>query len=139
MSHTDLEDDPTIRDECELLRRVPIKPAVHIIWDDNQKRWRPSSASFQDHPNGTPMSIVLRDELENAGRNLDEVLIGHDDFALAAITAGTARENQQRVARDPLPEEPAHGLVIGKKKKAKREMAKVAQWVIAPTGLTPLT
>lgn len=132
MNHTDLEDDPTIRDECDLLRRIPVKPDVNIIWDDNQKRWRPSSASFKDHPNGTPMSIVLRDELENADRNPDEVLIGHDDFALAAITAGIARENQQCIARDPLPDEPAHGIVIGEKKKASKKMAKVAQWVIAP-------
>lgn len=136
MDHADLDDDPTIRDECELLRRVPINPDVFIVWDDNQGRWRPSSASFKDHPNGTPMSIVLRDELVNAGRDPAEVLINHDNFALAAITAGTAREHQQRVAREPILDEPAHGIVIGEKKKASKKMAKAAQWVIAPE-LTP--
>ena len=137
MDYPDIEDDPTIRDECELLRRVPINPKVNVIWDGNQGRWRPSSASFKDHPNGTPMSIVLRDELDNRGREPSEVLIGHDNFALAAITAGFAREHQQRVAREPLPEEPAHGIVIGEKKKASRKMAKAAQWVLPPDLLPP--
>lgn len=137
MDHTDLEDDLTIRDECELLRRIPVKPDINIIWDANQRRWRPTSASFRDHPNGSPMSIALGDELKKADRNPAEVLIGHENFALAAITAGTARENQQRIVRDPLPEESAHGLVVGKKKKESSRMAKAAHWVIAPDDLAP--
>lgn len=134
-----VEDDPSIRNECELLRRVPLEINVNIIWDDNEKRWRPTSASFRDHPNGTPMSVVLGDELKAAGRNAAEVLIGHSDFVLAAITAGVARSNQQQVARDPLPEEPAHGLVIGEKKKGKNDskLAKAAKWIIAPTEFPP--
>ncbi len=131
------EDDLTISDECGLLRRIPIKPKLNIVWDSNQGRWRPSSASFKDHPNGTPMSIVLGDELDNTGRTPAEILIGHDDFALASITAGFAREQHQQVAREPLPEEPAHGIVIGEKKKASRKMAKAAQWVISPKLSTP--
>ncbi len=114
-----VEDNPSIRNECELLRRIPLKFGLTIVWNDNEKRWRPSSASFRDHPNGTPMSVVLGDELEAAGRDAAEGLIGHSDFVLAAITAGVARSNQQQVARDPLPEEPAHGLVIGEKRKGK--------------------
>jgi hypothetical protein len=137
MAHAELDDDPTIQDSCELLRRIPIKPRVNIIWDGNQDRWRPSSASFNDHPNGTLMSIVLRDELEKAGRDPAEVLIGHDGFALAAITAGFVREQQQRVTREPLPEEPAHGIVIGEKKKSSKKMAKAAQWVIPPDLAPP--
>ena len=78
------------------------------------------------------MSIVLGDELKNAGREPAEVLADHEGFALAAITAKTARENNQSVARDPLPEEPAHGLVIGKKNAASRRMAREAEWVISP-------
>lgn len=132
-----IKDDPSIRDECELLRRVPIKPNLNVVWDSNQGRWRPSSASFKDHPNGTPMSIVLKDELDNAGREPSEILIGLENFAVATITASFARKNQQRVAREPIPEEPAHGIVIGEKKKASRKMAKAAQWVIPPDLLPP--
>lgn len=137
MSYADLEDDPSIRNECELLRRVPCKLNVNLVWDDNENRWRPTSASFGDHPNGTPMSVVLGDELEAAGRDASEVLVGHDNFALAAITASIARDCQQRVARDPLEEEPAHGLVIGEKKRSTRsKLAKAAKWVIAPVNFS---
>ncbi len=135
MNHMGLEDDPSIRDECELLRRIPIKLNVNVIWDDNLKRWRLSSASFKDHRNGTPMSIVPRDDLEQAGRKPEEVLFGHDNFALAAITAENAREYKQKVARDSLPDEPAHGLVIGEKKIASRKMAKAARWIIPPQNV----
>lgn len=132
MDYSNLEDDSTIRDECELLRRIPVKPKLNVIWDDNQSRWRPSSASFRDHSNGTPMSIVLKDELDKTGRDPAEVLIGHANFALASITAGFARNHQQRVAREPRPKEPAHGIVIGEKKKSGKKMAKAATWVIPP-------
>lgn len=134
MTTTYLKDDPSIRNECALLRRIPANSEMHIIWDNNLKRWCPSSASFDDHTDGSPMSVVLGDELDAAGRDAATVLDGHDRFALAAISAGIARRNRQAVARDPLPQEPAHGLVIGRKSKAVRSsMAKAAQWVVAPS------
>ncbi|MCY4041026.1 MAG: hypothetical protein OXF72_07195 [Gammaproteobacteria bacterium] len=134
MNGDGLEDDPSIRDECELLRRVPLKRDVNIVWDDNQRRWRPSSASFQDHPNGSPMSVVLGDALVEAGRSALEVLAGHDGFGLAAIHAGTVRDHQLGVVKDPLPSEPAHGLVTGDKKRRKvsRQLAKLSRWVVPP-------
>lgn len=132
MGQKELKDDLTIRDECHLLRRIPAIAEINVVWDDNLNRWRPSSASFKDHQNGTPMSIVLGDELDRADRHYNEVLIGHDEFALAYITAACARENNQCVARDPIPSEPAHGIVIGKKRSASRKMAKAAEWVIPP-------
>ena len=125
-------DDPSIRDECKLLRRIPITKDF-VVWDDNLNRLRPSSASFRDHPNGSSMSIVLGDDLDDAGRSYSEVLKNHKDFALASITAELARENKQAIVRDPLEEEPAHGLVIGKKRRADSRMAKAAQWIISPT------
>ena len=138
MSVSDFEDDESIRDECELLRRIPLKKNLYIVWDGNEGRWRPTSASFENHPEGSPMSIVLGDKLVAARRDPAEVLQGHESFALAAITAKAARMNHQRVARDPLPEEPAHGLVVGaKNKRTSRRLAKAAKWIIAPPNLTP--
>lgn len=125
-------DDPSIRDECKLLRRIPVMQDF-IVWDHNQGRLRPSSASFRDHRNGTSMSIVLGDDLDSSGRDYSEVLSNHENFALAAITAGLARENNQAVAREPTKEEPAHGLVIGNKRKADKRMAKEAKWIIPPS------
>lgn len=132
MTDHQYEDDQTIHDECFLLRRVINKPDFYIIWDDIRSRWRPSSAAFQDHPNGSDMSVVLGCLLDETGRVYEEVLDGHDDFSLVAFTAQIARENGQRVARDPLPDEPAHGLVIGNKKKASKKIARAANWVVAP-------
>ncbi len=139
MSGAGYEDDESIRDDCELLRRVQVKPEFTVVWDENLGRWRPSSAAFRDHPNGSPMSVVLRDVLEEQNRSLEEVLHGHTGFALAAITAGFARQCHQKIVRDPLPEEPAHAHVVGKKKKASRKMAKQSVWVFAPDLPSPET
>jgi len=70
------------------------------------------------------------------GRTPESVLEGHEGLALAVISAGLARQNKQGVVKDPLPDEPAHAHVIGKKKKASRVMAKASQWVVDP-GLPP--
>lgn len=63
------------------------------------------------------MSIVIGDELDKADRDPAEVLSGHEGFALVSITAGLVREYQQRVARETLDDEPAHGIVIGEKRR----------------------
>ena len=112
-------DDESIAGDVLLLRRVPTKPNVNVVWDDNQARWRPSSASFDNHPNGSPMSVVLSDTLEKLDRPMESALIGHGDgFSLASITAALARDSMQGVAREPTKEEPAHGVVFGKKSKS---------------------
>lgn len=137
MSDADYEDDKSIRDECELLRRVQVRPDISIVLDENLGRWRPSSAAFRDHRNGSPMSVVLRDDLENENRSLEEILHGHEGFALASITAGFARQCNQKIVRDPLPDEPAHAHVIGNKKKVSRKMAKEAVWIFEPNVPAP--
>lgn len=131
---TAYKDDETISNDCLLLRRIPSKPNLNIVWDGNKQCYRPSSASFENHPNGSPMSIVLSDALDESNRPYESVLQGHDSgFSLAAISAGLARQCSQLVTRDPLPEEPAHGLVVGEKPKSVcRKLAKNAQWIIEP-------
>lgn len=81
-------DDATIADEAILLRRIPPR---HLVYDENLMRWRPSSAAFENHPDGSPMSVLLADVLRTSGRNAADALRGHEGFALAAITAGLAR------------------------------------------------
>ena len=54
-----LRDDPTIPDLAELWRRIP---PWHLVKDDNLGRVRPSSAAFDNHPNGSPMSVLLAQE-----------------------------------------------------------------------------
>ena len=123
-------DDPTIADTSALWRRIP---PWHFVFDENLGCVRPSSAAFEDHPDGTPMSVVLGDEVLQTGRPAETVLMGHADFALASFSAGLARQLEQGIARKPLPEEPAHAEVFGKKtKRVRRSFAKHCEWVIPP-------
>jgi hypothetical protein len=125
-------DDPSIEAETSLFRRIP---PPHCVWDNNEQRYRPSSAAFEDDKDGDPMSVCLSSVLATEGREAASVLIGHEGYSLAAITAGFARANAQTVHPQPLPEESSHTLVCGEKRRGgnnapKRKFAKTATWVI---------
>lgn len=131
MGTDEYRDDPTISDDTQLLRRIP---HWHFIEDKNLGQIRPSSAAFDNHLNGSPMSVILADVLTQTGRTPEAILAGHEGFALAAITAGRARECGQGVAREPLPDEPAHAVVFGEKsKRVRRKLAEEARWVVPPS------
>lgn len=69
------------------------------------------------------------------GKGPEDALSGHEDFALASFTAGLARQKKQGVAREPLPKEPAHGVVFGKKTgSVRKNFAKKSVWVIPPAN-----
>jgi hypothetical protein len=130
MPDREYRDDPSITASAELWRRIP---PWHCTFDENLGRWRPSTAAFEDHPDGSPMSVVLADDLKASGRGTDEVLAAYPDFALAAITAGLARECGQIIARDPLEDEPAHAVVVGSKSRAIRKRFSLeCRWVVLP-------
>ncbi len=79
------------------------------------------------------MSVLLAEMVAQTGRGPTDVLVDHEGFALAAITAGLARNCQQGVARDPQPQEPAHAVVVGRKTRAIQSMlAKDSTWIIPP-------
>lgn len=123
-------DDPSIEDGDALWRRIP---PWHQVPDENRGGVRPSSAAFEDHPSGTPMSIHVASDAVAQGYEPKDVLRGHDGFALAAFTARAAREVGQRVAREPLPDEIAHGVVFGKKTRGvRRQLGRASEWVVEP-------
>lgn len=123
-------DDPTILDDAALWRRIPPQ---HFVPDPNLGVVRPSSAAFEDSPDGSPMSVFLAEIVEKTGRKADDTLVGHAGYALSAFTAGLARHCKQGVACDPEPAEPAHAVVFGKKTKSiSRTLAKGSEWVIPP-------
>lgn len=129
--HQQYTDDPLILPSEKLLRRVP---HWHFIFDRNLARYRPSSAAFEDHPNGSPMSVHLGSVLAQRGLAVVSVLVGHADFALASISASVARENGQGIQRSPLPGDPAHAEVFGPKSgSVRRRLAKTAEWVVPPS------
>ena len=123
-------DDPTIRDDAALWRRIP---PWHFVPDGNLGRVRPSSAAFEDHPDGTPMSVLLAEIVAQTRRRAEDILAGHEGYGLAAITAGLARDYGQGVARKPSRDEPAHAEVFGKKPKpVRKRLAKGSEWVLPP-------
>ena len=125
------QDDPTIPDEARLWRRIP---QWHFFRDDNLQRVRPASAAFDDDDG--PMSVTLADEAADP----ESVLTGHGGYGLAEITAGLARQCQQGIVRDPLSDNPAHGLVFGRKTSGvKRRLAKECRWVVPPPDADPTT
>jgi hypothetical protein len=62
----DYVDDASIADGAELWRRIP---SWHFIYDENLGRMRPSTAAFEDHPNRSPMSVLLADVIFRGGRD----------------------------------------------------------------------
>jgi hypothetical protein len=128
---SEYKDDPSILDNDELWRLI-ILP-LWITFDKNLGRMRPTSQAFQDPRDGTPMSVLLADDLLKSGGTPDTALSGHAGYALASVTAGLCRECSQKVARDPTPNEPAHGVVVGKKTGSVRnQLAREARWIVPP-------
>ncbi|MDZ4800018.1 MAG: hypothetical protein SGI92_17830 [Bryobacteraceae bacterium] len=121
------EDDPSIPATERLFRRIP---ATWVDWDE-QGNAAISSAAFKDEE----LSITIESVLTIAGRAPEDVIRNYPRYGLAAITAGHARSLNQAVARDPEPEEPAHGVVYGQKKRRGigGKLRDGAEWVVRPT------
>jgi hypothetical protein len=121
-------DDPSIPNEATLWRRVPDR---HFVTDASGSI-RPSSAAFDDDPDGDPMSTVLA----RPDRDPFPVLLGNGGWALAAINVGLIRELGWIVERRPEPEEPDHVVVVGNKTQGQRKrVARECGWAIPPPSM----
>ena len=118
------DNDPTIPDGERLFRRI--HPQQLVPDERNAGRRRVSSGAFRDEE----LSIVIESTLSESGRQPADLLQAHSRHTLVAITAATARTHDQKVARDPEPEEPAHGVVFGKKRKCAAVLADSVEWII---------
>jgi hypothetical protein len=120
------DDDPTILGDENLLRRIP---SSWIHWDENGNP-NISSAAFKDER----LSVYLASVMARAGRPPAEAIRNYAGYGLAAITAAHARALNQLVVRDPLPEEPAHAIIYGPKKKGGigGALRDKAFWIVAP-------
>jgi len=79
------------------------------------------------------MSVVLGREVLDANRMAESVVRGHEGFGVVSFPAGLAREKGPGIMRKPLPEEPAHAEVFGKKTRGvKRAFAMRCTWIIPP-------
>ena len=120
------EDDPSIPGEERLFRRIP---RTWVDWDEDGNAGI-SSAAFKDEE----LSINLESVMARDGRPPEDAIRGYADYGLAAITAAHARSLNHAVARDALPEEPAHGVVYGPKKRDRigGKLRNGATWVVMP-------
>ena len=122
------EDDPSIADDERLFRRIP---RTWVVWDEEGNA-SISSAAFKDEE----LSVNLEFVMARDGRCPADAIRAYPGYGLAAFTAGHARSLNQRVAADPIPEEPAHGVVYGQKKRGGigGKLRDGASWVIVPAG-----
>jgi|GEM_PF-2850313 hypothetical protein len=127
-------DDPAVGDSVQLLRRIP---PLHFVRDENSAGGRrPSSAAFDDDTDGQPMSVYRRDVIDVEGGDISRVMVGHDGYALAGLTAGHFRMRDQTVHPDPLPNESAHTVICGvKTESTRRFFRKNSVWVIPPPAV----
>jgi len=123
MTNRQFVDDPTIPDKARLLRRVHLRQIV----PGEHGNALISSGAFLDEE----MSVVLEPVLADLNRSPEDCLRDWPLFKLVALKAETCRGNQQIVARDPTPQEPAHGVVYGKKSRSTaRALRDSAEWII---------
>lgn len=131
MANEQYFDDAQVADDQHLWRRIPRR---HFVADDNTKTVRCSSAAFENHPDGSPMSVLWGELVLSSGRAREDILRAHEGFALASFTAGLARQNKQIVSPDAIENEPAHYLVVGEKtKRVRRALSKNSIWEVPPT------
>ena len=120
------EDDPSIAGEERLFRRIP---RTWVDWDEHGNA-AISSAAFKDEE----LSVALESVMVRDGRPQVDAIRNYAGYGLAAITAAHARSLNQHVSRDPIDEEPAHGVVYGQKKRGgiAGKLRDGASWVINP-------
>jgi hypothetical protein len=116
------ENDPSIVASTDLFRRIH---PDQVVWDDNQRRLRPTTAAFRD----IELSINLGDDLARHNLTPRFALRNYPRHHLVAVTAGFVRDEGQAVYRDHLPDDPTHGIVAGPKPKPRRgRFALSARW-----------
>lgn len=123
----------TVADEVLLYRRVhPDRTRL----DERRGCNRLASAAFTEASH--EVSIDLGDALKANGRTPESTLDGFsvdDGWGLVQISAGDARAAGAMVCRNPLDDNPCHGLVVGKLSRSKLiDLCVAARWVIRPKG-----
>lgn len=121
-----LNDDPSILDEDRLFRRVQQNQLVEMP----DGKARPSSAVFKQ----TEMSVNIESLMRQQGRPPEETLTQYPDQYLTAIVAAEVRAKGYPIVKDTEPpNDPAHGLVPGEKKKSfANHMARTCVWIVPP-------
>ena len=119
-------DDTTIRNTDRLFRRVRENQLVKL--EDGSRRV--SSALFK----AAEMSVNIESLMIEQGRPPEDTLTGYPGEYLTSIIAGDVRAHGLRIVKQTeLPNDPAHGLVLGKKRDSfANAMARSHQWIVPP-------
>ena len=125
-------DDPSIPNGEGLYRWILEE---WIVRNQATGLMRFSSAAFEgDEVSVDLSSLSSPEDSFQRGRSV----MRSEICGVAATTAGQARELGQAVIRDPLPENPAHSLILGRKTHAtKKKLAKTARWVFPKAAQPP--
>ena len=111
-------------DVTRVFRRVP-PPYLPKAEDVDR---HPSSGAFNDSSDGSGMSVDM-----DQGQAPEESLRGYDGYGLVALRVRDLKAQGFSIVPAPLPENPHHAEVRGKKTAGKRrQMAKDAEWLLLP-------
>ncbi|WLQ12098.1 hypothetical protein O5O45_20445 [Hahella aquimaris] len=134
------DDDPSILNEENLLRRVPSWP-IMFKFDHNRNTHRLTSAIFSDsETNDVEISTTHKEKLLDSNKQLQDALgetRKKEGWGLVAINCGDLRNQispPQKLVADPTEDDPFHTLIVGKKSKSvKRKMVDMVTTLIAPS------
>lgn len=119
-------DDLSIPNTDRLFRRVPSNQLVRT--EDGSRR--PASSLFKHKK----MSVNIESLMVEQGRPPEDTLAGYPGHFLTSIIAGHVRDFGYPIVKNTAPpNDPAHGLVLGKKKDGfANQMVRSHQWIVAP-------
>jgi hypothetical protein len=128
MAH-DPRDDPSIPNSDRLFRRV--RPNQLRTEPDGSQR--PTSAVFKS----LELSVNIETLMIEQGRPPEDTLANFPNEFLTSITAENVRARGYPIVKDTAPpNDPAHGLVLGRKKDSfAAAMARTHQWIVAPPNM----
>jgi hypothetical protein len=120
------EDDPSIPDTDRLFRRVPPNQLEPL----EDGTFRPTSAVFKH----AELSVNIECLMVEQGRPPEDTLTGYPGHYLTSIIAGDVRAKGHPIVKDTEPpNDPAHGLVLGKKKNSfANAMLASHCWIVSP-------
>lgn len=107
-----------------LWRRIP---PWHYKFEENAGDFRPTTAAFEDNPDGQPMSAYIADECAQP----ENALAGHDGYGLVAIPISVLKAKNMKIVRQEVEGPRGHVGVVGKKTDGVRKAIKRASiWVV---------
>jgi hypothetical protein len=122
----DLPDDPSIPCTDRLFRRV----RSNQLFIEPDGSHRPTSAVFKN----TELSVNIESLMVAQGRPPEDTLTNFPGDFLTSITAANVRAHKYPIVKDTEPpNDPAHGLVLGRKTNTfANAMVRAHRWIKAP-------